>query len=133
MTKDEWRKAEEALQQFFTTVKINADGYELILRLERIGTYKNAVMVYINGEFRGEWLARDCEERKRFMHKKTRSLLSTKEMANYKKLTKRQQKELAERYNDLKYDSYSPQWPSFGSLKRHLIANKKDIQLIQIG
>ena len=53
MTKDEWRKAEEALQQFFTTVKINADGYELILRLERIGTYKNAVMVYINGEFRG--------------------------------------------------------------------------------
>ena len=53
MTKDEWRKAEEALQQSFTTVKINADGYELILRLERIGTYKNAVMVYINGEFRG--------------------------------------------------------------------------------
>lgn len=133
MSKDEWKQAEEALQHFFSSVQIQADGYNLTLRLERVGVYKNMIMVYINGEVKGEWLVKDCEERRRFFHKKTQSLLSSKQMADLKKLPKKQQKELAERYNGLKYDSYSPQWPSFGSLKRHLIANNTDIKLVKIG
>ena len=133
MTKDEWKQAEETLKSFYSPVYINADGYEVTLALERVGPYKNKVMVYIGGQFQGKWLADDCEERRRFMQKKVHSLLTPKEKAEYKKLSKRQQKELAEKYHNLEYESYSPQWSSFGALKKHFIASNQNITLIKIG
>ena len=133
MTKDDWKRAEEALKSFLYPVYINADGYEVTLVLERVGAYKNMIMVYIGGQFQGNWLADDCEERRRFMQKKVHSLLTPKQKAEYKKLSKRQQKELAEKHHNLQYDSFTPQWSSFGSLKKHLIANNQEIRLIKIG
>lgn len=133
MTKDEWKQVEEALKGFFSPAYINADGYEVTLILERVGPYKNMIMVYIGGQFKGEWLGSDCEERRRFMQKKVRSLLTPKQKADYKKLPKRLQKELSERYHNMNYETYSPQWSSFGSLKKHLIANNQNIALVKIG
>ena len=133
MTKEDWKKAEEALKSFYQPVSINADGYAVTLILERVGPYKNMIMVYISGQFKGKWIAEDCEERRRFMQKRVRSLLTVKQKADFKKLPKRMQKELVERYHSMNYEAYSPQWSSFGAMKKHLIANNQSLCLVKIG
>lgn len=131
MTKDEWKRVEEALKSFFSPVYLKADGYDVTLILERVDTYRNMIMVYIGGQFKGKWLTEDCEERRRFLQKKVRSLLTAKQKAALKKLSKKRQKEFAESYHT-DYEIYTPQWSSFGALKKHLISNNENIDLVKI-
>ena len=70
MTKEEWKQAEEALTHFFHPVELKVDGYDITLILERVGVYQNKIMVYIGGEFRGQWMAEDCDERRRFLQER---------------------------------------------------------------
>lgn len=132
MTKEEWTKAEEALKSFYIPVRLTADGYDVALNLERVGVYKNAIMVYVGGKFRYEWLAEDCEERRRFCQKKIHSLLTPKGRAYLKRLSNKQKMEFMEKYHT-EYESYSPHWTSFGAMKKHLIANNQSIELVKIG
>lgn len=129
MTRDEWNQVKEALNSFYHIVKMNADGYDLALKLERMSTYKNAIGIYINGEFHGKWLMDDCEERRRFCQSRQRSLLNAKGRAAIKKMSKKQQAEWIARST---YTYHASHWSSFGSLKRHLIANNQSIELISI-
>jgi hypothetical protein len=132
MTKEEWKQAEAALKSLYYPVILKADGFEVTLILERVGAYKNMIMVYIGGQFKGKWLSEDCEERRRFLQKKVRSLLTAKQKAGLKKLSKKRQKEFAESYHT-DYEIYTPQWSSFGALKKHLISNNENIDLVKIG
>lgn len=129
MTKEEWEKAEEALTRFYSTVELNIDGYKVELVLRKISTYKNAIMFYINGVFKGEWFLNDCEERRRFFRKQERTLLNAKGKAAFKKLSKKRQQEWKEQYTYYTYDCF---WSSFGSLKRHLEKENKSIELVNI-
>lgn len=133
MTKEEWKQTEEALKSFFSPVYLRADEYDITLILERVGVYKNMIMVYIDGQFKGKWLSEDCEERRRFFQIKTHSLLDAKQKAAFKKLSKKAQRELCQEHHNFEYESHSPQWSSFGALKKHLIANNKNIELVKIG
>lgn len=131
MTKEEWKQVEQALQQIFNPVKLKVDGYEVTLILERVSIYQNRIMVYINGEFRGKWLAEDCEERRRFVQERTHSILTGKQKSAFEKLPKRRQKELREKY-PMTYSSFTPQWSSFRALKKHFCANNQSIELLEI-
>lgn len=97
MTKEEWKQAEEALTHFFRPVELKVDGYDITLILERVGVYQNKIMVYIGGEFRGQWMAEDCDERRRFLQERKHSILSGKQMAEFERLPKQRQKELREK------------------------------------
>ena len=130
MTKEEWKGVENALSQFFHPVKLSVDGYDITLILERVGIYQNKIMVYIGGQFRGKWLAEDCEERRRFMQEQKHSILSRKEKARFEKMSKRMQKELQEKY-PMQYSTFTPQWSSFRALKKHFCANNQKIELIE--
>ena len=132
MTKEEWEQVGKALADFYSIVHLKADGYELALTLKRVSTYKNAIMIYVGGVFRGEWLTKDCEERRRFCQKSVRSLLTNKEKSAFKKLSKKSQKEQMERHHNFTYNVYSSGWTSFGALKKHLIANNQNIELVKI-
>lgn len=132
MTKDDWEQVKTALTNLYSIVYLKADGYEVALTLKRVSTYKNAIMIYVGGVFRGEWLAKDCEERRRFCQRSVRSLLSTKEKADFKKISTKQQKELMKRYHNFTYDVYYSGWTSFVPLKKHLIANNQSIELVKI-
>ena len=59
-------------------------------------------------------------------------LLTNKEKAAFKKLSKKSQKEQMERYHNFTYDVYRSGWTSFGALKKHLIANNQNIELVKI-
>lgn len=78
MNNEEWKQAESALKNMYTTVRLRCDEYELSLRLERINTYKLAIVFYINGAFKGKWLMEDCEERRRFFNQVEKSVLTAK-------------------------------------------------------
>lgn len=131
MTQEEWKQVEKALEYFFRRVDLEIDGYKVSLALQRVGVYKNAIAIYVNGVFKGEWLSTECEETRRFIQKKERSILTKKDKEAWKKLSKKMQKELEEKY-DRKYPTYYSRWTSFGALKRHLIANNEDIKLVKI-
>ncbi len=131
MTKSEWDKVKKALESLWGVVELKIDGYQISLSLVRVSTYKLAIAIYVNGVFKGEWLMKECDERQRFLPKKERSLLTAKDKASWKKLPKKTQKELEEKYNR-KYECYASHWTSFGALKKHLIANNTSIELISI-
>lgn len=99
VTPQEWKEVEESLNSFYSTVELRCDGYEVTLALRRIDQFKNAIFVYVNGVIKGEWLIEDCEERRRFLRPVKRSLLSQKQKAALKRISKRlrQNKEIAHR------------------------------------
>lgn len=131
MTKEEWVQVEKALQSLYSIVELKIDGYKVALRLERLDTYKNAITVYINGEFKGKWLMEECEERRRFLRKREKSLITQKQKKDLNKLSKKFRKEHEEWFNR-SYVYYEPWWTSFNSLRKHLIKENESIELVKI-
>lgn len=129
MTKEEWKEVEEKLKRLWDIVKLKCDEYEVGLVLERHGQFKNEIMVYVNGEFKHEWINKECEESRRFLRKVTRALYSQKKKQAYNKLSKRVRKQLNIDI-DKTFRYYLPTWTSFNSLKRHLIKENSSIELI---
>lgn len=131
MNRKEWQAAEEALKSLYGQVILKVDDYEVTLRLGLISTYKNGIMVYVNGKFKGQWLFEDCEERRRFLRRKERLVTTPKQRAAFNKMSKRMQKEYQDLF-DRKYESYDFYWSSFNALRKHLIENNESIEVIKI-
>lgn len=130
VTAQEWKEIDEKLKSIFNIVELMCDGYKLSVRLERCGQFKNAIAVYINGQIKGEWY-KECEESRRFFKKVSKSLYPQKQKDKWKKMSKKAKVQL-EIDIDKKYFYYTPLWTSFNSLKRHLIKENKEIELINI-
>lgn len=132
MTPEEWKQAESRLQYLHGQAKFVIDGYEVDVCLKQVSTYKNALMVYINGFFKGEWLVNDCEERRRFFAHKQKPVISNHEwekMRRELKLTAREFKQFKAEHDE-KVNYYYSHWTSFAAMKKHFIANNKDIHLV---
>ena len=129
MTTEDWKKAEALATSLYTSAQLLVDGYRVSLQLMRINPYKCKIMVYVDGHFEGRWTTEDCEERRRFMYEREHSLMNHKQIQDFNKLPKKSQKYLQE-YRDKKFSTYSPQFPSFSALKRHLTAHNENIQLL---
>lgn len=127
ITPEDWKRIEAKLRDFFNYVKLVCDGYELTLVLQRIGQFSNAIAVYINGKIDGKWLIEDCEERRRFWCPKSKSFYSKKDMAAFKKISRRVFKEMQAKN---KFTYYEPYWTSFRSLKSHLIKHNQVIEIV---
>lgn len=89
--------------------------------------YKSKLAVYVNGTFRGKWLVEDCEERRRFCYCVKHSLIKKNCPENKKKWFL---KAMGKNEEDYAYYTYSPYYPSFAALRRQLVKNNQDIQLI---
>ena len=134
MTREEWESVKNALNSLYSTVKLDCDGYELTLRLERLENMKLSITTYINGTFRLEWMDNNkpCEEQRRFLCKKTkRKKYYNDKLPEWKRLPKKVQKEIMESCTH-EYVSYWPYWKSFSALKKHLIANNREIKLLSV-
>lgn len=130
MTPQDWKEVEERLNLFSAIVKLRCDGYEVTLVLKRISQFKNAIMVYVNGEIRGSWLAEDCEERRRFYRPRVKSLYSQKQKAALRKVSKKLRKKFGLPNPEAKYTFYDFYWTSFKALKCHLIKHNKSIERV---
>lgn len=117
MTGEEWKIVEEDLKIIGNPVKLTIDNYDITLTLGQISTYKNGIFIYINGYMKGIWLARECEERKRFLQKHEHNLYDNKTNKQILKLGKKRRTELG-LDDELKYVSYTSYWTSFKQLKK---------------
>lgn len=131
MTKDEWKKVENELQVVnFSFVRLSIDGYNVKLALKQYSQFKNAIFVYIDDTFKGEWLYKDCEERRRFYPCKKKSVLKDKDIKIFGspdfRMTKKRIQEYKEKYA---YNVYSSGWTNFNAMKKHFEANNSNISL----
>ena len=67
MQQHEWEKAREKIK-LGENVTMNIDGYEVTLKPVKYNGFSTAVLPFVNGEYKSEWLLKDCEERRRFYH-----------------------------------------------------------------
>jgi hypothetical protein len=126
LTREQWDEISRKLQSFWTPVRLLIDGYEITLQLERISVFENAILVWINGQWKGEWVLNDCEERRRFFKptKRRNAFLARLQ----KSLGKRRAAQICKGMSPY-FTGYSQCWKSFPALKRHLIANNESIDL----
>ncbi len=128
MTKSQWDAVKRSLAFVGGVAKLECDSFTVLLVNEQVSPSRCAILVYVNGEIRGNWLASDCEERRRFLQPKKRYLYSKKERAE---IVKAHGKRTAERYGFLKeFTWYGLYWGSFAKMKAHFIRNNVDIRLI---
>lgn len=133
LTREEWDLVKLALDSQDRPVKLACDGYQVDLMLQRVGKMELGIIVYVyvNGYWKGVWLTQDCEERRRFMCPRTRSVYSVKMRKIASRMTKRQRKDLGFDFDlNAKATGYSPIWKSVGALRRHLIKNNGSIELV---
>lgn len=128
MTVEDWKEVETRLSIPYSSVKLKIDGYDVTIGHAMEKPLKHCLVIYIDGIFKTKWVLEDCEIRRRFCSKHTKSLLTAKE----KKALMRQRKALREQImKDMTFEWYSPYWSSFRSLKSHLIKNNKSIELVE--
>lgn len=127
LTKDDWKEAERRALWTCAGLTLLVDGYRISVCKEPASPYKNHLTVYVDGVFRGKWLLEDCEERRRFCYCVKHSLFKK---GCPKDARKRLLKKLNKTEDDMSYWSYSPYYPSFAALRRQLVKNNHDIQLI---
>lgn len=127
MTKEEWSRVRNALTMLNNPITLKIDGYEVTVALVRVSAMKNAIAIYVNGKFQGKWMVEDCEERRRFIQKRTKSFFTPKKLKEMGIPKKEHRGYLKE-----KYEYYQIHWTSFGGLKAHLIQNDESIELVKI-
>ena len=129
MTPAEWKTVERELHHLCSRVELDCDGYRLTLRLMQISTFKNAINIYVDGAWKGEWITTDCEERRRFLCPNQEYVWKKSKRDALKKLGKRYLRRL--RINpEEKYTIHYPWWTSFRRLKKHLETHNREIRLI---
>lgn len=127
MTKDEWQEAEQRALWKYGGLTLLVDGYRISVQPQYATPYKIELAVYVNGVFRGEWVIKDCEERRRFCYCTKHSLIKR---SCPKRMKERLLKAEGKTEDDYAYYTYSPYYPNFAALRRQLEKNNKDIQLI---
>lgn len=130
-TRELWKRIDEELCLPYGSAELLVDGFRLTLDVACIKPRRYTIMIYVNGHFKGSWLIDDCEERRRFFRRSERSLYGH---ARRERIVREFGKRRAEKFGLLKtFTSYSPHWPTFGPLRRHLVANNKSIRVVKIG
>ena len=130
ITKEQWQKVQEALSRPYGRAELICDGYKVNLQVVPAGNLKFGILPYVNGVFRGVWLTKDGEERRRFMRPVNLRIYTAKQIGEMtKELTKSAIKQyMPDRDKTIKV--YDCCWLTFAALKRHLIAKN---QVISIG
>lgn len=135
MTKEEWNEAESRLSTIYGIVKMKIDGYDVTISYVKESPTKFCLAVYVDGYIKGEWIANDCDIRRRFYRCYEKQLFNSKQKKDmFKGFTKRQRERFErENHNMMYYTVYSPYFGSFRTLKAHLIKNNKSIELVKEG
>lgn len=128
MNAADWKNVEERLSNAYGSVTLRCDGYKVMLQAVRVKPLKYEILPYVNGAFKGTYITRGCPERERFYRPAKTFLYNT---AEYKRIEKAFGKREAKKMQK-STTYYSATWPIFGPLKRHLIANNKNIELVEV-
>lgn len=133
----EWQQIDQTLQHFMQSVVLEIDGYRVVLCLERVSQFSNAIKVFVDGAMKGEWF-RDFIDGKgdgvdivrRFYPKRKRSIWNEKQK---KQLVRIYGLRKARKEHGLDKTIEIPgcYWTNFNSLKKQLLAENQQIRLIK--
>lgn len=129
MTKEEWKKVEDALAGLFGSVEMQVDGHRIKFVKTQVGKTRLEIMTYVDGWYRGEWKEADPEYR--YLRQVTRNLFPPKIRKGYLKLGRKFLKE----HNidvDIKFNYATPLWNNFVLIRRHYEKNFTSIELVEI-
>lgn len=130
-TREQWRTVESALSRPYGNAVLLIDGYTVTFQVVPLKPLHYTICTYVQGKFLGKWLMEDCEERRRFFRVRERKMLSSKVRAEFvKEYGKRALKNSTLNQT---FKSHAVDWPAFRPLKRHLLANNQDIEVISHG
>ena len=76
MTVEDWKEVETRLSIPYSSVKLKIDGYDVTIGHAMEKPLKHCLVIYIDGIFKTKWVLEDCEIRRRFCSKHTKSLLT---------------------------------------------------------
>ena len=107
MKKYEWEEVEKAVRSG-VNVALCIDGYEVTLKLVKYNGFSTAVLPFINGKYKSEWLTHNCEERRRFYHVANIRLQGSREIEDCRAI-----------------------WTSFELMKKHFENNNGSIELLK--
>ena len=93
MTPEDWKNVEDALSSPYGRVEFKIDGYDITIMCVVEKPLHYCLAVYVDGKIKVEWISQDCEIRRKFYQKHTKSLLNSKQ----KKSLKREKKDFREK------------------------------------
>ena len=79
MTPEEWKKVENTLSSPYGRVEFKIDGYDITIICVVEKPLHYCLAVYVDGKIKVEWISQDCEIRRKFYQKHTKSLLDSKQ------------------------------------------------------
>lgn len=134
ITKEQWTAIETTLTGAFGRVELLIDGFNVVLRIERLKELKFGIMTYVNGEFRGTWMKEDSEIGMRFYRPVSKFMHDAKYRAQVIKIYggKRCPKAKIEEINK-KLVLRDPIWSNAKTLHRHFVKHNKELSLVKIG
>lgn len=138
---EEWKLIFQELDNIFGYVNLQCDEYKLTIKYGRGKKPTDvSICIYVNDMFKGKWFGHlneetEPEEAKRFFPIKSRYAYTSRSRKHFDKLSEKLKKWHIEKYFD-PYEKISYRgitWRSLNSLKKHLIANNKEISILCIG
>jgi hypothetical protein len=125
-TKEQWEVIKKCATSMYSHVILQCDDYKVHINAVRVSELKLALMVHVNGEFKGIWMdpkkTEFTEIQTRFLRPRFRLLRKT---SNLVKLYGKRR--INQMNRNLTVVCYDPTWTSFGSLKNHLLKNNKSV------
>jgi hypothetical protein len=137
LTKEQWAQIEKSLSHPWGAARLTVDGYDVKLEVRRVSqrTMKYEIAVFIGGDIKGQWIMRDCDERRRFYRPVVTKVHNKKQRESLLKIPKKTLAKWAKENKNFDPDAtfiiYSPTWLTFAPLRRHLEANNDSIELVE--
>lgn len=134
ITKEQWKQITEQLSSPHGRVELKCGARTVIFSVQLVAKLKYGIVVFVDGEWRGEWMREDSDMGKLFLHRSERFVHSLKRREEYIKAfggkrCPKARREEAER----KYAFHTPHWPSTTALRRHYTKVHADAVLIHVG
>ncbi|MDQ2822435.1 MAG: hypothetical protein M3Y65_19005 [Pseudomonadota bacterium] len=130
LTKEQKEKVIADLSIIYGVAKLQCDGFEVALQVQRFGGIKYRVMTYVNGTIRGEWCsAKNNAPESKFFRKVVRLNVST---AKRLKLEKDFGKRFVakDKYINGSFSYYLPDWTSGRAAINHLCKVCESVEII---
>ncbi len=85
MTKEDWGVFEKKLSDpYGGVVRLLVDGYEITVIVVQEKPLHFSLVLYVDGKFKTEWIANDCDIRRRFFRKCSKKVYSSAEIREFR-------------------------------------------------
>lgn len=126
-TAEDWKRIRETIT-IYRPVHLLVDGYKITIKKVFISETKASYIIFVNGIFKGEWGLKDCEERRRFFFRYERYVNRPAQRRYLIQMEKKSKGLFKPVDVNKKNEYFTPFFPSFKALQKHLIANNNSIE-----